>query len=463
MSKPPAREIEYSKSTLYFYGGVGTVTGAHFVLDAGDVRFAVDCGLLQGAQFTLADNAKPFPYDVRSLDAVFLTHAHADHIGRVPQLVRAGFRGPFYSTPSTKDLAAVMLADAYEIMQMEANEQGIPPLYERGDIDSALANWHTLPYYTPHTLGSVTITFQNAGHILGSAAVSCARRNRAIFFSGDIGNVPQPLMPPPDLPRGQHYLVMESVYGDRTHEEVEERTELLGRYIRETARRGGTLIIPAFSLERTQAMLTEMRTLRSQGAIPALPVFLDSPLAIAVTDVYRRYTSHLREELRTQAANNEDLFHFPELTLTATQAESARISHTDPPKIIIAGSGMSHGGRIRRHEQHYLTEKKNTLLLVGHQAAGSLGRQLADGVKKVTIDGKRIKVRAQVAHIQGYSGHADCPQLLDYVAAASDTLEHVFVTMGETPSSLALVQRLRDYLGVSAHAPTAHEARDIAL
>jgi len=449
-------------STLGFYGGVGSVTGANFLLDTGAVAIAVDCGLIQGTEFAPEINAKPFVYDPAAIDVLIVTHAHADHIGRIPKLVKEGFQGRIYSTPPTRDLAAVMLEDALKVMEYEHERYGYEVLYEREHIRQSLSLWQTAPYYTETALpDGVTLTFSNAGHILGSAIVSLTKAGKKMVFTGDIGNVPQPLLAPPDIPVDYDYMVMESVYGDRQHEQVSERTALLAEQIQLAQDRKGTLIIPAFSLERTQAMLHEINNLVEQKYIAPLPVFLDSPLAITVTGLYRQHAAYLKPEIQAQIAAGDDIFEFPGLSLTRTVKESHEIDLVKGAKVIIAGSGMSHGGRIRRHEQNYLSDATTTVLLVGYQAVGSLGRLLHDGAKKVKIDGKDVKVKAKIATIRGYSGHADRDQLVEFVATGGDRAKQIFVTMGEERSSLFLVQRLRDYLGLNAIAPEENQEVEI--
>jgi metallo-beta-lactamase family protein len=287
------------------------------------------------------------------------------------------------------------------------------------------------------------------------------RGDKKIVFTGDIGNVPQPLLSPPEIPTDYDYLVMESVYGDRLHEQVAERTALLAHHIEAARERGGTLIIPAFSLERTQGMLLEINNLVESGTIQSIPVFLDSPLAISVTDLYRQHTTYLSSAVQAQIKGGDDIFDFNGLEFTRTVKESHEIDEVKGAKVIIAGSGMSHGGRIRRHEQNYLDDPKSTVLLVGYQSAGSIGRILQDGAKKVTIDGKEVKVKAQIARISGYSGHADRDQLLGLVAGGCGKAKGVYVVMGEERSSLFLTQRLRDYLGLNAKAPDVNEEVEI--
>jgi metallo-beta-lactamase family protein len=453
------------KSHLGFYGGVGSVTGANFMLDTGGAAFLVDCGLMQGDRFAAEKNADPFVYNPAQVDVLLVTHAHADHIGRIPKLVRDGFRGQIYSTHPTKDLANVMLRDALKVMEYEYERYGHEVLYEKGDIDLALTLWRSVGYDEVINLpDNVTAHYTDAGHILGSGMVHLTRNGKKIVFTGDIGNVPQPLLAPPVIPTGYDYLVMESVYGDRLHEQVAERTELLKHFIEVTRQKRGTLIIPAFSLERTQGMLLEINNLIESGQIEPLPVFLDSPLAITVTDIYRRYSQYLSPAIQAQIASGDDIFDFDGLSFTRSVKESHEIDAEKGPKIIIAGSGMSHGGRIQRHEQNYLDDPKTTVLLVGYQAAGSIGRILEDGAKKVKIDGKDVKVRATIAKIAGFSGHADRDQLINLVAGGADRAEDIkgiYVVMGEERSSLFLTQRLRDYLGVPAKAPDENEEVEI--
>lgn len=449
-------------ATLGFYGGVGSVTGANFMLDTGKSRLLVDCGLVQGGEFAGAENTAVFSYEPTSIETLLVTHAHADHIGRIPKLVREGFAGAIYSTVPTKDLAAVMLRDAHAVMRAEAKRKGEPVLYELEDIDRTLSLWEGVEYRAPRSLpDGVTAEFYDAGHILGSAFIELSRAGRRIVFSGDVGNVPQPLLGAPDIPEGYHYLVLESVYGDRTHEEVGERSSLLLGYIRETIESRGTLIIPAFSLERTQGVLYEINNFVESGLIEPVPTFLDSPLAIEVTELYRRHARYLSEEVRAQISRGDDIFDFPKLSFTRTVESSRGIAEVAGPKIIIAGSGMSHGGRIRTHEKRYLDDANTTLLLVGYQSVGSIGRRLQDGAKRIRIDGQEILVRARIATIRGYSGHADREGLMDFVARGGQEVERVFVTMGEERASLFLTQRLRDYLGVNAGVPTSEETVEL--
>lgn len=451
-------------ATLGFYGGVGSVTGANFMLDTGKVALLVDCGLVQGDEFAKEINAKEFPYDPSKVDVLLVTHAHADHIGRIPKLVKDGFRGKIYSTLPTMELARIMFDDALHIMEYESKRDNHPPLYGQHDIDLALSLWQAVSYHEPISLpDSVTVEFHDAGHILGSAMVHVMREDKKIVFTGDVGNVPQPLMSRPEVPEQYDYLVMESVYGDRVHEEVEERTALLKYHIAETIKRQGTLIIPAFSLERTQGILFEINNLIESGEIEPIKTYLDSPLAIRVTDVYQHSTEYLKPAVQDQIAAGDDIFSFEGLSFTETVKESSEIATFGGPKIIIAGSGMSHGGRIRQHEKQFLGDTNTTLLLVGYQTVGSIGRLLQDGASQVWIDGTDVRVKAKIETIRGFSGHADRNQLIDlvYGGVQEHMPKQVFVTMGEERASLFLTQRLRDYLGVNASAPEANAEIEI--
>lgn len=449
-------------SQIFFHGGAGTVTGANFLLETANAKILVDCGLVQGSRFAMEVNAEPFPYDPKAIDALLVTHAHADHIGRIPKLVRDGFEGVIYSTEPTRELASVMLRDARKVMQYEANRYGTLVFFDEKDIGKALTLWKALPYDEHFAVTKdVSAVLTDAGHILGSAMVTLERNKRRFLFTGDVGNAPQPLLNPPKVVTGYDYAVMESVYGDRVHEEVTTRAELLRTHIEAVIKKQGTLIIPAFSLERTQAMLYEINNFVEQGGMEAIPVFLDSPLAIAVTDIYKQHIDYLKDSVRKQAEAGDDIFQFPKLSLTKSVKDSSDIGKIAGAKIIIAGSGMSHGGRILGHERVYLEDPKNTLLLVGYQAVGSLGRLLQDGAKKVRILGHEVNVRATIATIRGYSGHADRDQLIDFIGKGAQEAKRIFVTMGEERASLFLVQRLRDYLGLDAVAPDLGESYEI--
>ncbi|MCW9054466.1 MAG: MBL fold metallo-hydrolase [Candidatus Pacebacteria bacterium] len=448
------KDTEVNKAAITFYGGAGGVTGANFLFEFEDARILVDCGFVQGEQYCHDCNYDPFPYDPASIDILFVTHAHADHIGRIPKLVRDGFRGKIYSTPATRDLARVMFEDALTILAHEARERGKPIMYEREDIDRALNQWETIRYHEEQSFPQgFSVTLKDAGHILGSAILEFAYDGKKIVFTGDLGNSPSPLLPDTESIKGATHLVMESVYGDRNHEGKDDREGLLVEAIKDTISRKGTLLIPAFSLDRTQVLLYFLNNLIEDGVVPEIPVFLDSPLAIRATDIYTRYSDDFKDEVRKEIREGDNIFQFPLFKKTRTVPESRVIMKTPGPKIIIAGSGMSVGGRVLEHEKHILSDSKNTLLFIGYQGAGTLGRRLREGAKEVTIYGDKVFVRAEVRAIDGFSAHKDSDHLIDFVADAKDTLKQAFVVMGEPKASLFLTQRLRDELGVNATVP----------
>lgn len=451
-----------SNNTLHFFGGVSDVTGANFVLDTGNNRVMVDCGLTQGARGE-AKNKEPFGYDVKSIDAVCITHAHIDHIGRLPQLVAAGYNGPIYSTDATADLAALMLEDAFNVMSYYAEKHDEEPLYDEESFRKVISLWKGIGYHQPTEICSdVTIELYNAGHVLGAAVVVVSANGQQIAFTGDLGNDKMPLLPSAEVLPAVDYIVMESVYGDREHEQTVPRKQQLKKLINQIADQKGTLMIPAFSMERSQEILFDMNELVESGEVPSMPVFLDSPLAIKVTRVYRKYTHYFNDTAQGIMETDEDIFGFPGLQITPTVEDSKMINDVDGPKIVIAGSGMSHGGRMVHHERMYLPEEKSMLVMVGYQAAGTLGRRLSEGQKEVEIYGTVVPVRATIETISGYSGHKDVNGLVDFIdQVPKDNLKKVFCVMGEEQSALFLTQRLRDYLGVKAVHPA--EGQSVGL
>ena len=445
-------------SRITFHGGAGSVTGVNILVETGDLRFLVDCGLEQREHVAHEANHAPFSYDTKAVSALFITHAHLDHIGRVPKLVHEGFTGTIFSTPATRDLAALMFEDALGIMQNDPGEA----LYVRADVERTLSLWQTHEYRKPFTLGSdITVTFLDAGHILGSAMILSERNGKKILFTGDLGNSPEPLLHDTESPKGANYIVMESVYGDRLHEDRATRRERLKEVVEKVRTEGGVLLIPSFSIERTQVILYELNAMLEGGEILPIPVYLDSPLSIRITEVYKKYHSLMNEAVQARYEKGDDPFEFKGLKLTPMRAESEAIDRAPKPKVIIAGAGMSHGGRIREHEKTYLPDRHATVLFVGYQAPGSLGRRILDGEKRVEIDGQSVRVKAATESIFGYSGHADRDQLVAFAQQTADTVKKAFVIMGEPKSSQFLAQRLHDFLGLDAIAPTGGESFEI--
>ncbi|MFA6446306.1 MAG: MBL fold metallo-hydrolase [Candidatus Paceibacterota bacterium] len=439
---------------LTFCGGVGAVTGANFLLETGTTKLIIDCGLLQGTANADSFNRATFPYDPKTIQYLVVTHAHMDHIGRIPKLVKDGFRGEIVSTPQTMEIVRFMFDDALKILDEESRREGVLPLYEKGDVDLALSLWKPLPYHSSRALGEASVYFKDAGHILGSAMAEITAENKKIVFTGDLGNSPSPLLRDTEHLGTADYVVMESVYGDRNHETHEERHSKFKQTILDTIARKGVLLIPSFSLERTQVILYELNTFFEKEKVPQIPVFLDSPLASHVTSVYEHSRDVFNEKAQAEIRAGDDIFNFPKLKNTIRTEDSQAIHGTPNPKIIIAGSGMSSGGRVRQHEKTYLGDKNTTLLLVGYQAVGTLGRQLLDGTKEILIKGEKVKVHAKVDIVYGYSAHKDSDNLIKFIADMDPLPKKVFAVMGELKSSLFLVQRLRDYVGVDAVAPS---------
>lgn len=439
---------------LTFHGGTGSVTGSNFLLETGSTKILVDCGLFQGCNICEDKTRAPFSYDPTTIDYLFVTHAHIDHTGRIPKLVKDGFKGIIYSTPPTKDLTELMLTDSMRILATEAERDKKLPLYGEKDIENSMRLWKTEQYHTNILLkDDITVSFKDAGHILGSAMVEFRRGSKKLVMTGDLGNSPAPLLKDAESVTDANYLVMESVYGDRNHESRDERRRFLENIIENVALHKGVLLIPAFSIERTQEILFEIEVMVETKQIPSIPVFIDSPLAIAVTDIYKKHDDYFNKDVKYGISSGNEIFSFKQLHLTKTREDSKAIFAAHNPKIIIAGSGMSHGGRIVHHEKRYLPEQTTTLLIIGYQAPGSLGRQLQEGAKKVTILDKEVTVNAKIVEIGSYSSHKDSDALLRFAEKTIDSVEKVFVVMGEMKSSTFLTQRLRDYLGINAVAP----------
>lgn len=449
---------------LTFAGGAGTVTGSNFLVESDRGRMLIDCGLEQGRDFCESCMYEPFPYDVKSLDALVITHAHLDHIGRAPKLMREGFRGKVYTTPPTRDLMDVMLYDSANIMSQEAARMRVKPMYDEEDIHALLSRIEVLEYHVEKDVApGLSVMFRNTGHILGSASVRIkdAKSGATIALTGDIGN-PSPYLPNWEPITDADVIVMESVYGDRKHPDLDGRVPQLRDTLKRAVSRGGVMLMPAFSLERTQLMLYEISNLMSAGEIPKFPVYLDSPLAISATRVYEKWgDEYFKAEAQAEMKREKSIFKFPFLTMTESRDASMNIADAPNPKLIIAGAGMSHGGRIGKWEQAYLSDSSTTLLIVGYQAPGSPGRMLQDGVPVVRINGQDVSVRAKVETLSAWSAHADRDGLLEFAKECLPNTKTFFTALGEPGSERFLAQRIHDYLGAKAIVAKAGEVWEI--
>lgn len=448
------------RPSVTFWGGVGAVTGANFLVSSFKTTFLVDCGMMQGLPQTEMLNKEDFPYDPKKIDCLFVTHAHIDHIGRIPKLVRDGFRGKIFSTQETKSLSELMLADATRIMDNKSRESGTLSLYDKKDVDTTLSLWQAVAYHKNILISEdLSVELFDAGHILGSSmflfSIFDGNKKIKILFTGDLGNSPSTLLRDTEFVNDADYIVMDSVYGDRNHESKEERERRFKKIILDGIERKGAILIPSFSLERTQTILYEINNLIEGGYIRSIPVFLDSPLAIELTNIYEKISSLYNKSVQDDISSGDKIFEFPKLKMTAKVEDSKKIHLTPDPKIIIAGSGMSTAGRILHHESRYLSDPNATIILLGYQAVGTLGRELENNAKSVIINGKNIEIRAKIERINGYSGHKDSQGLLNFVEKSSESgkLKKIFVVMGEPKSSLFIAQRVHDYLNIDAILP----------
>lgn len=440
---------------LTFAGGAGSVTGACYLLQEKETNILIDCGLNQGGSENEKKNFDPFPFDPKIIEAVFVTHTHIDHIGRIPKLVKDGFSGTIYSTAPTKDAAYHLLIDAHHIMLNDLPKDQ-NPLYDLADIDRSMELWRVVTYHKPISVGAFVVEAYDAGHILGSASYKITGGGKAIVFSGDLGNIPAPLVKKTEYIKEADYALIESAYGNRIHEDVAQRVTVLEDMIEDVVRSKGTLVIPSFAMERTQDLLYELNKLVEEGRIPKIPIFIDSPLAIRLTETYKKYERDpvFLDQKAVEAVRKGDaIFNFPGLRFTLTTEESKEINSVPPPKVVIAGAGMSNGGRILHHEVRYLSDPQSAILFVGFQPEGSLGRLILDGAKEVRIMGQTVPIRARVKAIGGFSAHADQPLLLAWIESMKDSLKKVFVVQGEEDQSTPLAHRIKDVLAIEAVVP----------
>ncbi len=438
---------------LTFCGGAGSVTGANFLLEIDGKKILIDCGLVQGLEIADELNWADFLYDPKDIDILFITHAHIDHIGKIPKLIHEGFKGKIYSTRPTRELTKPMLLDTANILSKN-KEFDLGGIYSEENINKIFLSWLSYDYHQVIDLTpDLKVVFKDAGHVLGSAMIEFSYKGKKILFTGDLGNSPSPLLPDTEKVTDIDYLIMESVYGDRNHESRSDRRNMLAKVIKDNYKRKGALLIPTFSLERSQELLFELNNLLEEKKIPIMPIYLDSPLAIQLTEIFKNNKDYFNNTAKKVLSKDKYLFDFPGLHSTLHSEESKLINESPNPKVIIAGSGMSSGGRIVHHERHFLPDPNNTILLTGYQAVGTLGRFILDGVKRVRITGEDVEVRARVENILGYSGHKDSDGLLQFVSDLEEKVQKIFVVMGEPKSAMFLVQKIKDNLGLKAYAP----------
>ncbi len=450
-----------AEPSLTFLGGTGTVTGSRFLVQHGRTKVLVDAGLFQGLRELRRRNWQPFPLPPSQLDAVVLTHAHLDHCGFLPRLVKEGFVGPVLATEGTLALAAVVLRDSARIQEEDARyaaEKGTSrhehpaPLYDSADAEAAIARFHPVPFRQDHEVADgVVARLSPAGHILGASTVRLSAGDRSVLFSGDLGRPHHPLLAPPDPAPAAAVTVVESTYGDRTHADL---TGTLAEPLRRTLQRGGVVLIPAFAVDRTEVVLMELRRLMAEEKVPRVPVFVDSPMALETLEIYRRALREGSPELRRDVAADPDPFDPGDLRESRTVEDSVALNDPGRPCIIVSASGMATGGRVVHHLAGLLPDPRNTVVLVGYQAAGTRARDLADGARQLKIHGRYVPVRADIVDCPEFSVHADAGELVAWLATAPTPPTATYVVHGERAASERLADRVRtelDRLAVCPH------------
>jgi metallo-beta-lactamase family protein len=442
-------------STLTFLGGAGTVTGSKHLVRTAGREVLLDAGLFQGIKELRLRNWSAPPLAPSRLAAVVLSHAHVDHSGYLPVLARSGFNGPAFCTAGTQDLLRVLLLDAAKLQEEEAataNRHGYSkhrpalPLFTTGDAERALRLTVAQPYGVPFVVtDGVEAVFRRAGHILGAATIDLRLPDARLAFSGDLGRWSRPILRDPELVPEADVVLVESTYGDRTH--AADPVAQLVRIVHEAVARGGALLIPSFAVGRTQELLWTLRTLEETGRIPSLPVFVDSPMAIDVTDIYGRHPEDHDLDMAALTDRRAGPFRCRRLQLVRTAAESRRLNERDEPMIVIAGSGMATGGRILHHLKHRLPDPRTTVLLPGFQAAETRGRKLREGVRTLRMHGESIPVRAGIEALDGLSAHADREEILRWLGGFVRAPRVLYVVHGEPPAARALADLVRARLG----------------
>ena len=446
---------------IHFYGAARTVTGSQHLLEINGRKLLLECGIFQGRRRDFYERNCCFPFDPREIDAVILSHAHIDHSGNLPNLVKQGYENPIYTTPPTAELAGIMLRDSAHIYEEDTEylnkkkrKHGQPlvePLYTIPDAEKVPSLFRTVGYEEPfEPVPGVEAKLVDAGHILGSAAIVLDIQEngekKRLWFSGDIGRLKLPLIADPVLPEKVDYLMMECTYGDKTHRDPDEAYVEFRDAVKRTVERGGKVVVPAFAVGRTQELVYDLNRMISDGEIPRIPVFVDSPLAINASEIFRAHPEYYDDETHEfMRTGHHPALDFPGLRYTRPVAESKEINEMDEPMVIISASGMAEAGRILHHLIHNIEDPRNTICIVSWQAPYTLGRRLAERQPKVRIFGEEVKVKAEIATIGGLSAHAGQDFLLDYAQSASDNgLKHIFLVHGEEDAASVLMGKMKD-------------------
>ena len=452
---------------IKFCGAVNEVTGSCHLVTTEKHQILLDCGMFQGGKKEEAQNVEPFPFNPAEIECVILSHAHVDHCGRLPLLVKQGFTGPIYCTDATADLLKVMIPDCAHIQQKEAEWQskkavrkGLPPvepMYTMEDANAALKQVSPILYDQLFEVNDqMQAVFNDAGHILGSAItelwITENEKTVKLVYTGDIGVDDRPILRDPKKIKKADFVVMESTYGDRLHESNESSIKALIDIIADTVKRGGNVIIPAFAVGRTQELIYELNRFYESDQyyhdlLSKVHVYIDSPMAVTTTQIFRNNAQAFDEETREYILNGDNPLDFPNLNFTRTSQESKALNDDPNPKIIISASGMCDAGRIRHHLKHNLWNPKSSIVFVGYQANGTLGRRIVDGEKELSVLGEKIFVQAKIYNLEGFSGHADYEGLLDWVKGLQKVPQHIFLVHGETAAKEALEQKIREATG----------------
>jgi len=456
--------------SIAFQGAARTVTGSRHLLRCGARSWLFDCGLAQGHRDETDRINRRFRFDPAALDAVVVSHAHLDHIGNLPTLVARGFEGRIHATPATAGLASVMLPDSAFLMEKDVDHvnrhhpgAAREPLYTPADVQRTLPRFETHGYHAPWDLfPGVRVQYHDAGHILGSALtvfeLEADGRRVRLGMSGDLGRPRRPILRDPEGIPGVEVLVLESTYGDRTHPAAAETERELAEVVRRTLARGGRMLVPAFAVGRTQELVATLHALVERGAIPDVPIFVDSPLAREATAMYVHHPECFDAETAAAFAKRQGApFGFARLRYVATPQESRALNEFATPCIIISASGMCEGGRILHHLRHGLPEARNTVLFVGFQGEGTLGRRLREGARTVNVFGLPVVVRAEIAGLDGFSAHADQTEILGWVSKLTPAPRTIYLVHGEPGPAEALAARLREVVGAAVHIPAAGE------